>query len=57
VRGVLERAGQIVLGLVAARVLFVDAWAYGVEYGVLICMAVGAILIATTFVVKDIKLK
>lgn len=53
----LVRVGQIILGLVAFRVLFVDAWSYGVEFGVFICMVVGAILIATTFIVKDIKLK
>ncbi len=41
------------LGLVAARVILIDAWQSGdVAVGVLICVVIGVLLISSAFIIK-----
>ncbi len=44
------------LGLVAARVIFWDAWQVGsVVFGVLICIVIGILLLSSTFIIKKVS--
>jgi hypothetical protein len=44
------------LGLVAARVIFWDAWQVGsVALGVLICIVIGVLLLSSTFIIKKVS--
>lgn len=46
---------RIWLGLVAARVILWDAWQVGdVTLGVFICVAIGVLLLSTTFIIKKV---
>ena len=49
------RLSKLWLGLVAARVIFWDAWQVGdVALGVLICVVIGILLLSTTFILKKV---
>ena len=56
VNSLYRKAGRIILGAVALRVIFVDAWVFENDLiGVLICISIGILLIATTVVTKKIE--
>lgn len=49
------RLSKLWLGLVAARVIFWDAWQVGdVVLGVLICIVIGILLLSSTFIIKKV---
>ncbi len=49
----LIKVGRFCLGVIALRVLFVDAWLLGSTFiGVLVCIVVGLLLVSTTFITK-----
>ena len=47
---------KIWLGVIAARVIFIDAWQVGnTTLGILICIVVGILLLSTTFINRKLE--
>lgn len=49
------RVAKACLGIIAARVIFWDAWQVGdIVLGVLICVVIGVLLLSSTFIIKKV---
>lgn len=49
------KLGRIILGLVALRVLFIDAWSLGnTTVGILICIVIGLLLLSSSLITKKL---
>ena len=49
------KAGRVVLGLVALRVLFIDAWTLGsTTLGIFVCIIIGILLLSSTLITRKL---
>jgi hypothetical protein len=52
------KIGRLALGLVALRVLFIDAWTLGsTTLGIVVCIIIGVLLLSTTLITRNITTK